>query len=140
MLEDAAVRHHLAIHAYVRMTNHVHLLASPNTKDSIPKTLQSVGRRYVQYFNHTYERTGTLWEGRYKATVIDSDRYLLTCMRYIELNPVRAEMVKHPREHSWSSYLSNAYGKENKLLTQHGLYQQLSRQTAERQSTYRHLS
>lgn len=83
------------------MTNHVHLLASPKTKESIPKTLQSVGRRYVLYFNYTYERTGTLWEGSYKATVIDSGRYLLTCKRYIELNPVRAEMVKHPREYPW---------------------------------------
>ena len=138
-LQDAATRHELSIHAYVLMTNHVHLLASPKTKESIPKTLQSVGRRYVQYFNYNYERTGTLWEGRYKATVIDSDRYLLACMRYIELNPVRADMVKHPREYPWSSYPANAYGEENKLLTQHPLYRQLDTHAAEVQSAYRQL-
>ena len=138
-LQDAAKRFELAIHAYVLMTNHVHLLASPKTKESIPKTLQSVGRRYVQYFNYTYERTGTLWEGRYKATVIDSNRYLLTCMRYIELNPVRADMVKHPREYPWSSYAANADGKENKLLAQHTLYRQLDSNAVERQSAYRQL-
>lgn len=138
-LEEAAKRHELSIHAYVLMTNHVHLLASPKTKESIPKTLQSVGRRYVQYFNYTYERTGTLWEGRYKATVIDSDRYLLTCMRYIELNPVRAQMVKHPREYAWSSYAANADGKENKRLTQHSLYRQLDSHAVQRQSAYRQL-
>ena len=81
------------------MTNHVYLLASPELETSISKTMQSVGRRYVQYFNHTYSRTGTLWEGRYKATVIDSEQYLLTCMRYIELNPVRSGMVKKPKEY-----------------------------------------
>lgn len=78
------------------MTNHVHLLATPLDEDSIPKTLQSVGRRYIQYFNYTYGHTGTLWEGRYKTTLIDSSGYLLTCMRYIELNPVRAGMARHP--------------------------------------------
>ena len=138
-LQDAAKRYELSIHAYVLMTNHVHLLASPKTKESIPKTLQSVGRRYVQYFNYTYERTGTLWEGRYKSTVIDSDRYLLTCMRYIELNPVRAGMMKHPREYPWSSYAANADGKEKKLLTQHALYRLLGTNAAERQSAYRQL-
>ncbi|MCA1806592.1 MAG: transposase, partial [Actinobacteria bacterium] len=92
-LIDAADQHGLAVHAYVLMTNHVHLLATPDTDTSVGKTLQSVGRRYVQYFNHTNQRTGTLWEGRYKATLIDSEAYLLTCMRYIELNPARAGMV-----------------------------------------------
>ena len=138
-LQDAATHHGLLIHAYVLMTNHVHLLASPETRDSIPKTLQSIGRRYVQYFNHTYDRTGTLWEGRYKATVIDSDRYLLTCMRYIELNPLRAAMVDHPREYPWSSYAANAHGEENKLIASHALYRQLGRTEIESQATYRQL-
>lgn len=138
-LQDAAKRNELLIHAYVLMTNHVHLLVTPKAENSIPKTLQSVGRRYVQYFNYTYERTGTLWEGRYKATVIDSDRYLLTCMRYIELNPVRADMVKHPREYPWSSYAANADGVENKLLTPHRLYRQLDAHAAARRSAYRQL-
>lgn len=100
-LQEAAVRHGCAIHAYVLMTNHVHLLVTPETEGSLPKTLQSVGRRYVQYFNYTYGRTGTLWEGRYRATVIDSEHYLLTCMRYIELNPVRAGMVPQPEGYRW---------------------------------------
>ncbi len=138
-LQDAAKRHELLVHAYVLMTNHVHILATPRTKDSIPKTLQSVGRRYVQYFNYAYIRTGTSWEGRYKAAVIDSDRYLLACMRYIELNPVRAGMVAHPREHPWSSYAATALGKENKLVRAHTLYRQLGANESARQSTYRQL-
>jgi len=86
------------------MTNHVHLLATPAQETSLPRTLQSVGRRYVQYFNTTYRRSGTLWEGRYRATVIDAEAYLLTCMRYIELNPVRAQsMVEHPADYPWSN-------------------------------------
>ena len=94
---EAAGRFGLAIHAYVWMTNHIHLLATPTDTDSISKTFQSSGRKYVQYFNHTYRRSGTLWEGRYRATVVDSERYLLSIMRYIELNPVRASMVSHTR-------------------------------------------
>ncbi|MEE9344886.1 MAG: transposase [Methylococcales bacterium] len=138
-LKDAGKRHELLIHAYVLMTNHVHILASPKTENSIPKTLQSVGRRYVQYFNGAYDRTGTLWEGRYKATVIDSDRYFLTCMRYIELNPVRAGMVEHTRDYPWSSYLANAYDEKNPLLTQHSQYRQLDANSTERQLAYRQL-
>lgn len=138
-LQDAAKRHALFIHAYVLMSNHVHLLASPETEQSIPKTLQSIGRRYVQYFNYQYKRTGTLWEGRYKATVIDSDRYLLTCMRYIELNPIRAGMVEHPSDYPWSSYTANADGQENSIITQHMLYQQLDANVGKRQAGYRQL-
>ena len=129
----------LMVHSYVLMSNHVHILASPEIKTSISKTLQSVGRRYVQYFNHTYKRTGTLWEGRYKATVIDSEQYLLTCMRYIELNPVRAGMVGKPSEYPWSSYAANAEGKYNKLIISHEVYRQMGINEAERQSAYRHL-
>ena len=95
-LVEAAQRFGLGVHAYVWMTHHVHLLATPNDVASLPKTLQSAGWRYVQYFNVTYRRSGTLWEGRYRATVIDSEPYLLTCMRYIEENPVRAGMVVNP--------------------------------------------
>lgn len=138
-LQEAAERHGCAIHAYVLMTNHVHLLATPETEHSLPKTLQSIGRRYVQYFNYTYERTGTLWEGRYKATLIDSERYLLTCMRYIELNPVRAGMVKHPGDYPWSSYQYNAWGDENPLVIPHSLYRRLDRNTDARRSAYRQL-
>lgn len=138
-LGEAAERHKLKIHAYVLMTNHVHLLASPQEIQSIPKTLQSVGRRYVQYFNYYYERTGTLWEGRYKATLIDSDRYLFTCMRYVELNPVRAKMVRHPKNYPWSSYHHNALGKPDTLITPHWLYLVLGKDDASRQTAYRGL-
>lgn len=138
-LGDAARRHGCDIHAYVLMTNHVHLLATPHHKDSIAKTLQSVGRRYVQYFNHTYQRTGTLWEGRYKATPIDSEAYLLTCYRYIELNPVRAGMVEHPRDYPWSSYRCHADGEPDPLVTDHALYRALGATAEARQATYRAL-
>ncbi len=138
-LHEAADRQGCLIHAYVLMTNHVHLLASPGTEASLPKTLQSVGRRYVQYFNYRYERTGTLWEGRYKATLIDSEQYLLTCMRYIELNPVRAGMVDHPGDYPWSSYGANAVGEANRLITPHLLYRRLGRSAQARQRGYRQL-
>ena len=138
-LQDAIKKNNLSIHSYVLMTNHVHILASPETETSISKTLQSVGRRYVQYFNYTYKRTGTLWEGRYKATVIDSDQYLLTCMRYIELNPVRADMVKKPSDYPWSSYAANAEGKTNQLIKPHEIYRQMGIDDERRQSTYRGL-
>lgn len=138
-LRDAASRYGCATHAYVLMTNHVHFLMTPDREGGISKTLQSVGRRYVQYFNYTYGRTGTLWEGRYKATLIDSEGYLLTCYRYIELNPVRAAMVAHPRDYPWSSYRWHAEGKSNELVTDHALYLALGRSDAERQAAYRAL-
>lgn len=138
-LEEASQRHKLKIHAYVLMTNHVHLLVSPLEQNSIPKTLQSVGRKYVQYFNYSYSRTGTLWEGRYKATLIDTENYFLICMRYIELNPVRAIMVKHPKFYPWSSYAYNALGEENSLITPHFLYEDLARSKKLRQECYRAL-
>jgi len=138
-LQEAAEAQSLTIHAYVLMTNHVHLLVTPETELSLPKTLQSIGRRYVQYFNSTYQRTGTLWEGRYKSTLIDSERYLLTCMRYIEMNPVRAEMVAHPSDYPWSSYRANAQGNSNVLIASHALYRSLGRTDKERQSAYRQL-
>lgn len=138
-LRDAAERHGVAIHAYVLMTNHVHLLVTPESKDSLGKTLQSLGRRYVQYFNSSYDRTGTLWEGRYRATLIDGERYLLTCMRYIELNPVRAGMVTHPADYPWSSHGANALGREHPMLTEHQLYSRLGLSGPERRRANRHL-
>jgi len=138
-LVEAAKKHGLAIHAYVWMTNHVHLLASPAFDDSISKTLQSVGRRYVQYFNYSYKRSGTLWEGRYRATVVDSERYLLTLMRYIELNPVRAGMVTLPQDYPWSSFRRNALGESGSnadWLSSHNEYLRLGRDAADRQTAY----
>ena len=118
------------------VTNHVHLLATPGDEQGISRLMQAQGRRYVQYFNLTYGRTGTLWEGRYKSTLVDSDNYLLTVYRYIELNPVRAGMVSHASEYRWSSYQSNALGKPIKLLTPHSLYLRLGKTQAERQDAY----
>lgn len=141
-LIDAAVKHKLKVHAYVWMTNHIHLLATPGAEDSISKVFQSVGRRYVQYFNWKYKRSGTLWEGRYRATVVDSERYLLTVMRYVELNPVRADIVAHPRDYPWSSYLFNAGGKvgaNGTWLVAHREYLRLGRTAQERQQAYRQL-
>jgi putative transposase len=139
VLHDAAKRHGLAIHAYVFMTNHIHLLASPTTEQSIPKAMQSVGRRYVQYFNFHYQRSGTLWEGRYRATAVDVESYLFECMRYIELNPVRAGMVKHARDYAWSSYRANAEGKADALVMAHRLYRSLATDDGERRRAYREL-
>jgi len=141
-LVEAANKHGLAIHAYVWMTNHVHLLATPEFDDSISKTFQSVGRRYVQYFNYTYKRSGTLWEGRYRATVVDSERYLLTLMRYIELNPVRAGMVAMPQDYPWSSYRRNALvegGPNADWLTPHEEYTRLGLDDMARQKAYQAL-
>ena len=138
-LQEAAALHGLRIHAYVLMTNHVHLLATPKRKDSVSKTLQTLGRRYVHYFNATHRHTGTLWEGRYRATVVEAGRYLLTCSRYIELNPVRARLVKSPAQYRYSSYRHNAQGRPDALLTEHGIYRRLGRTLAKRGAAYRSL-
>ena len=141
-LIEASVKHDLAVHAYVWMTNHIHLLATPGAQDSIGKVFQSVGRKYVQYFNFNYQRSGTLWEGRYRATVVDSERYLLTVMRYIELNPVRANIVTHPRDYPWSSYGRNAGGATGKnadWLVAHPEYRHLGGTANARQAAYRQL-
>jgi len=138
-MQDSAKRHRCAIHAYVLMHNHIHLLVTPGDEESLPKLMQSVGRRYVQYFNTLYDRTGTLWEGRYRATLIEPSGYLLTCMRYVELNPVRAGLVKHPRNYAWSSYAANALGEPDVLVTPHAQYRRLGKNAASRQAAYRQL-
>ncbi|MCG6870584.1 MAG: transposase [Gammaproteobacteria bacterium] len=139
-LKQACDRHACDLHAYVLMTNHVHLLITPNQDNSLSKAIQMLGRYYVQYFNYSYQRTGTLWEGRFKAALIDSEAYALTCYRYIELNPVRAQgMVEHPGEYPWSSYRRNALGEPDKLITPHTLYQSLGRNEPARQKAYRAL-
>lgn len=138
-LTDAAKKHLCDIHAYVLMTNHIHLLATPHKEDGISKMMQMLGRYYVQYFNYTYKRSGTLWEGRYKASLIDSDTYALLCYRYIELNPVRADMVNHPSEYPWSSYRANALGQHDALVTPQAMYCTLGQDAATRQIQYRSL-
>ncbi len=138
-LKQACDKHGCTLHAYVLMTNHVHLLISPDKEQGLSKALQMLGRYYVQYYNYSYQRTGTLWEGRYKATLIDSESYLLTCMRYIESNPVRAGMVDHPSDYPWSSYHFNAQGKPNELLMPHVEYVRLGKTADERMAAYRQL-
>lgn len=127
------------IHAYVLMTNHVHLLLTPMTGHGVSDMMQSLGRRYVRYINATYHRTGTLWEGRFKASLVDSEAHLLTCMRYIELNPVRADMVGHPGEYRWSSYAHNAQGRSDPLVEHHPLYRALGHTVPARLHDYREL-
>lgn len=139
-LKEACDKHQCDVHAYVLMTNHVHLLMTPHNEQAISKTIQQLGRYYVQYFNSAYNRTGTLWEGRYKATLVDSENYLLTCYRYIELNPVRAEgMVDHPSEYPWSSYRYNALGQDEPLIVAHQEYVRLGNTKEKRQAAYRSL-
>lgn len=125
-LEQAATRHGCAVHAYVLMPNHVHLLVTPETAGGVAAMMQDVGRRYVRLFNETYGRTGTLWEGRYKSSLIDSETYLLTCHRYIELNPVRALLVDSPIRYPWSSHAHYRLGTRNSLLTRHPVFNALA--------------
>ncbi len=138
-LEQSASKYHCLVHAYVLMTNHVHLLVTPSEENGISQMMQALGRRYVKYFNDSYGRTGTLWEGRFKSSLIDSERYLLTCMCYIELNPVRAGMVNYPGEYEWSSYRHNAQMCNDKLLNYHPVYASLGETDDERQFVYRGL-
>lgn len=138
-LAEAAAANACGIHAYVLMTNHVHLLVTPDGEDSVPRMMQVLGRRYVRHINFCYRRSGTLWEGRYRAAPIESEAYFLACSRYIELNPVRARMVLRPLDYPWSSYRAQAHGKADPLLKEHALYRALGRNAAERQTSYRAL-
>jgi putative transposase len=138
-LEAAADRFTCQIHAYVLMTNHVHLLVTPLAIGAIGKLMQSVGRRYVPVFNRAHGRTGTLWEGRYRATVIETDRYLFACYRYIELNPLRAGLAPHPGDYRWSSYRANALGWLDSLVTPHDRFVALGADSVKRQEAYRGL-
>ena len=136
---EALARNDCRLHAYVLMTNHVHLLVTPMSELGVSHLMQDVGRKYVRYVNHTYGRSGTLWEGRFKASLVDSEAYLLVCMRYIELNPVRAAMVEHPGAYRWSSYGHNAYGRSDRLISSHPLYAALGEDDPRRQEAYREL-
>jgi putative transposase len=127
------------LHAYVLMTNHVHLLLTPKSGESVSRCIMALGRRYVQYVNKTYGRTGTLWDSRYKSSLIQADAYLLACYRYIEMNPVRAGMVDEPAHYRWSSYRSNALGQDDELVTSHDLYNALGPDETARQKHYRAL-
>jgi len=138
-LEIIARKQEVAIHAYVLMTNHVHLLMTAKKEEGVSQMMKQLGQRYVQYINKTYKRSGTLWEGRYRSSLVDADNYLLLCQRYIELNPVRADMVEHPGEYRWSRYCANAQDESNTLLTPHPLYEQLGNNKNQRCEHYREL-
>ena len=138
-LEAAAYNYQLKIHAYVLMPSHVHLLATPGNTDSISRATQSIGRNYVQYFNECIGGSGTIWEGRYRATVVDSKNYLLTCSRYVELNPVRGGLVKKPSDYRWSSYAHNALGKTEEMISAHREYLKLGNNNKQRANAYRAL-
>lgn len=139
MLRECAFDCACALHAYVLMTNHVHLLLSPARDDSASMMMQRLGRRYVGYFNRRHGRTGTLWEGRFRSSLVLDERYLMICHRYIELNPIRAGMADAPSDYPWSSHAANAFGQQNMLLTPHSVYMRLGSDLATRQSAYRDL-
>ena len=138
-LREYAVQAGCHVHAYVLMTNHVHLLVSAWRAEAPGEMMKALGQRYVQYFNRTYRRSGTLWEGRYRSCLTQAEDYLLACQRYIELNPVRAAMVAHPAEYRWSSYRANAQGEADRLLQPHEVYRALGTDVENRQAAYREL-
>ena len=138
-LGEYACRHGVAVHAWVFMTNHVHLLLTPQTPTGVSVMMQSIGRQYVRYFNQAYSRTGTLWEGRFRSCPVEAETYLLTCQRYIELNPVRAGMVGDPAAYAWSSYRANGLGIKARLQTPHSLYLSLGNTVDNRCKAYRAL-
>jgi len=136
-LNEIALREGCAIHAYVLMTNHVHLLVTPPDLGCIGRMMQALGRRYVRHVNQTHHRTGTLWEGRYKTCLVASDAHLLQCHRYIELNSLRAAMVADPRDYPWSSHRHNAFGEPDTLIRPHAVYHTLAIEAAQRRAHYR---
>ena len=138
-LREICLRESWAVHAYMLMTNHVHLLMTPSTQGQVVRVMQSLGRRYVRYVNDRYHRTGTLWEGRYKACLVDSEGYLLRCYRYIELNPLRARMVVNPADYRWSSFACNALAMADPLIRSHLSYLSLDSNVAGRCAAYRAL-
>jgi len=139
MLDEQARKWKVALHAYVLMSNHVHLLATPETADSIPFMMQALGRGYVRYFNQKQGRTGTLWEGRYKSTLIQAERYLLACMAYIDLNPVRAGLCGEAADYPWSSHRHYIGRRHDKLITPHPLYWELGNTPFAREMAYSEL-
>ena len=129
----------VSIHGWVFMTNHVHLLATPRRDESLSQLMQFLGRLYVRHFNYRYARTGTLFEGRFKTSIVQEDQYLLTCLRYIELNPVRAGMVKDPGDYRWSSFRAHAHGVKARLWSPHSLYLGIGKSCEQRQKAWRSL-
>ncbi|MFZ3140796.1 transposase [Polaromonas sp.] len=139
LLDENAQKFGVALHAYVLMENHFHLLATPTTAEGLPQMMQAVGRRYVRYFNDRQGRSGTLWEGRYRSTLIDADRYLLACMVYIDLNPVRAGLVKEAASYPWSSHAHYVGLRTDKMITPHALFWTLGNTPFSREAAYAEL-
>ncbi|WP_411969318.1 transposase [Paucibacter sp. B2R-40] len=138
-LHDCAATHKVSIHAYVLMDNHLHLLATPKEDQGISQMMQAHGRRYVAWFNHKYDRSGTLWEGRFRAALIDSEHYLMACMRYIELNPVRAGICVNADDYRWSSCAHHLGRRSDPLVNDHALFWSLGNTPFERELAYREL-
>jgi putative transposase len=136
--QECSNRYAVMVHAYCLMTNHIHFLATPQYQSSISSVMKVVGSRYAQYFNRKYKRTGTLWEGRHKSSLVQSKKYFLICSRYIELNPVTAKMAKRAEEYQWSSYGCNAWGVRG-WLTAHEEYLNLGSTVEARANSYREL-
>lgn len=139
MLEELAKLFGCSVHAYALMTNHVHMLLSPERPESVSVLMKNLGQRYVQAFNRSHGRTGSLWEGRFRSSIVDTDAYFLRCHRYVELNPVRAAMVAHPAEYPWSSFHANALGRVSSVVTPHPRYLELGSTPDERCARYRAL-
>ena len=139
LLVENADKFDVAIHAYVLMSNHFHLLVTPRTADGLPQMMQAVGRRYVRYFNNAQKRSGTLWEGRYKSTLIQGERYLLACMAYIDLNPVRAGLVTQACDYPWSSFRHYTGQRTDKFITPHALLWELGNTPFAREAAYAEL-
>ncbi|HEV3010087.1 MAG TPA: transposase [Burkholderiales bacterium] len=138
-LRQLSAKHDCAVHAYCLMTNHVHLLLTPATAESCTALMRDLGRRYVPYFNSRHERTGTLWEGRFRSCIAESARYVLACYRYIELNPVRAGMVNHPSAYLWSSYAVNSGTRSDPFVSPHLEFLALAAHVEKRYTSYRAL-
>lgn len=139
ILQAACQAHGLVIHAFVLMTNHVHLIGTPATPDALALVMQAVGRRFVRHFNRRHGRTGTLWEGRYRASLIQEDRYLLACQRYVEMNPVRAGIVERPEQYAWSSHGHHLGLATDPLVSPHSVYWALGNTPFDREMAYRGL-
>ncbi len=139
ILAQGCRRYGVQLHAYCLMTNHIHLLMTPRETDSISRVMQHLGRMYVLYVNKTYRRSGSLWEGRHKSSLVNAEEYLLSCYRYIEMNPVAASMVERPEDYPWSSYHYNALGVEDEMLTEHELYLRLGANDEARRCYYQSL-
>ena len=139
LLSENATRFEVAIHAYVLMDNHFHLLLTPSTADGLPRMMQALGRKYVRHFNDAHQRSGTLWEGRYKSALVQTERYLMACMVYLDLNPVRAGLVSRPLDYPWSSHAHYVGARIDRLITPHALVWELGNTPFDRESRYREL-